>query len=355
MEHPAGGERIEDTAFENPSVFHHKRVSALLSAREHLRSLNVSCELERNFFLLGLGAVIEDLSYAMKDGRALRIKGVRNRRPSSLADHPRALRVQGKVKQALMGQWTAMIEDLERLADQRKMAAATPAIHVSGDARALATALMPDEATPAFPDQWADLSCFSPPYLNCIDYSELYKLELWLMEHISTQEQFRRTRLGTLRSHPSVKFDRRDSFAGVEENSVVQLVGRISEWLLARGAGRDVGPVVQSYFEDMLEVWCCQHALLAEAGVAVCVVANSTFSRREREGAAWLEQWRLPVLTDVLLAHLAILAGFARAEIWHARKYRCSQSSSPAAPCGRVDRLPASLNGPQGSRERFDR
>jgi hypothetical protein len=309
-------------AFENPSLFHHKRVSALLSAREHLRSLNVSCELERNFFLLGLGAVVEDLSYAMKDGRALRMKGVRNRRPSSLADHPPALRVQGKVKQALMGQWTAMIEDLERLADQRKMAAATPAIHVSGDARALATALMPDEATPAFPDHWADLSCFSPPYLNCIDYSELYKLELWLLEHVSTQEQFRRTRLGTLRSHPSVKFNRRDSFAGVEENAVVQLVGRISEWLLARGARRDVGHVVQSYFEDMLEVWRCQHVLLAEDGVAVCVVANSTFSRREREGAIWLEQWRLPVLTDVLLAHLAILAGFARAEIWHARNLR---------------------------------
>ena len=30
-----------------------------------------------------------------------------------------------------------------------------------------------------------------PPYLNCIDYSEVYKLELWLMGFVSDQKRFR--------------------------------------------------------------------------------------------------------------------------------------------------------------------
>jgi hypothetical protein len=85
---------------------------------------------------------------------------------------------------------------------------------------------MSDGRTPAFPDGWATLSCFSPPYLNCIDYTELYKIELWLMEHIASQEQFRETRLGTLRSHPSVKFPARNSFAGHEDEPAVKLSGR---------------------------------------------------------------------------------------------------------------------------------
>lgn len=314
----------ELAAFSNARMFHHQRVRSLLSARKHLRALPGATSAERDFFLLGLGAIIEDVSYAMKDGRALRIKGARKRRSASLADHPRpALRATGRVRQALVGQWTAMLDDLDALAGQRARVVATPAVHLTGDARALDTVRMPDGRRPAFPDGWATLTCFSPPYLNCIDYTELYKLELWFMEYIASREQFRETRLGTLRSHPSVKFPRRDSFAGHEDHAVVKLVIELSEWLTKHGARRDVGPVVRTYFEDMLDVWRGQYRLLEDGGVAVCVVANSTFSRRTRGADGTLtESWRVPLLTDVLLAHLAELAGFRRAELWTARMLR---------------------------------
>ena len=61
---------------------------------------------------------------------------------------------------------------------------------------------------------------YSPPYLNCIDYTEVYKLELWLLELVKTQAEFRQVRLGTLRSHPSVKFAERDDLADVEADVV---------------------------------------------------------------------------------------------------------------------------------------
>jgi hypothetical protein len=34
------------------------------------------------------------------------------------------------------------------------------------------------------------------------------------------------------------------------------------------------------------------------------------------------ESWRVPLLTDVLLARLAELAGFTRVELWNARTLR---------------------------------
>ena len=67
---------------------------------------------ERNFFLLGLGAVIEDLSKVMKDGRALRVRGERKRRRSSLAegDPPNGT---SRVRWFLRRQWTEMIDDFK--------------------------------------------------------------------------------------------------------------------------------------------------------------------------------------------------------------------------------------------------
>jgi hypothetical protein len=309
------------SSFSNPRVFHHRTVRSLMSAREHLLRLTAARPMERDFFLLGLGAVIEDLSRVMKDGRALRVRGERRRRRSSLVPGEPPLGA-SRVRWFLRRQWEAMIADLGVTASARPRAGATPAAHVAGDARKLTTATLAD-GSPAFPEGWADLSCFSPPYLNCIDYTELYKLELWLMQHVASHEAFRATRLGTLRSHPSVKFEPRDSFDGVQEHRAVRLIGDLSQWLCDHGARRDVGPVVQTYFEDMFEVWQQQHALLATNGVAVCVVANSTFARRECEPSGTRKElWRLPLLTDVLLAHLARLAGFGRVEIWDARALR---------------------------------
>lgn len=308
------------SAFANPKIFHRATVASLLSAREHVRGLAASLPEERDFLLLGLAATVEDLSGAMKDGRALRIKEQRRRRPSSLATRSPPVATAGRVRGALAGQWTAMIEDLEELADQRAGAATTLVEHLSGDARHLDHLELNGVA--AFPDAWADLSCFSPPYLNALDYTELYKLELWMLQFITTQEEFKRVREGTLRSHPSVRFSTRPYFEG-ERGSEIELIKLITGWVTAEGSRREVGPVVRLYFEDMLQVWREQHRVLRKGGVAACVVANSTFSRRDRSQAgAPQERWRLPLLTDVLLAHLALRAGFDAVEIWPARDLR---------------------------------
>lgn len=306
-------------AFRNPKIFDATTVQSLLTAREHLRSLANATPAERRLLLLGLAAIVEDVSGAMKDGRALRIKGDRRRRASSLAATPTGLDGHGSVQRALAGQWTAMVEDIESLTTRREKAADTPTHHLAGDARHLDKIQLGQE--PAFPAGWARLALFSPPYLNCLDYTELYKLELWLMEHVTTQAEFKQTRLGTLRSHPSVRFAPRHYF-DEQTGPDIDLVEGISAWISAHGSRREVGPVVREYFEDMLQVWRQQHRLLRDDGIAVCVVANSTFARREIHEGQRRECWRLPLITDVILAHLASRAGFDRVEVWPSRELR---------------------------------
>lgn len=122
----------ELAAFSNPDIFTPARIRTLLAARDHLRELDAAGQPEREFFLLGLAAVVEDLSGAMKDGRALRIKGERARRASSLAASEPLVARRGPVKRSLAGQWSAMIADLHALADQRVQALRSPRITCSG-------------------------------------------------------------------------------------------------------------------------------------------------------------------------------------------------------------------------------
>jgi hypothetical protein len=322
LDYPASG-RIsvpELASLANAEIFSRQRLHALLRARNHVRTLDGATEDERDFFLLGWAAVIEDLSGAMKDGRALRIVRDRKRRSTSLKDEPPVIYAQGVVKRALAGQWSAMIQDLQSLRSERGHAYQTDAVHVQGDARDLESPIFED-GTRVFADGWANLACFSPPYLNMIDYTEVHKLELWLLEQVASSTEFRQTRLGTLRSHPSIRFPEREYFEGVD--SVVEdLINSLSGWMARYGARPGVGPVVRQYFEDMYQVWRELKRTLATQGSAACIVANSTFSVRDHADGDRRERWRLPVLSDVILAHLALSAGFQSVRILHARDLR---------------------------------
>lgn len=307
----------ELSAFSNEEIFRPAVVCQLVSAREAVVADPRLSEDERAILLLGLAAVIEDLSGAAKDGRALRILRNRARRPKAL--HPRRGAAIGSgAREVLLNQWLAMAEDLDQLAEYRPGALKRVDRHLRGDARDLANAGCQELAAHATPDGSAGLCLYSPPYLNCIDYSEVYKLELWLMGFVSNQREFREVRLGTLRSHPSVRFPERDYFDGVDDPTI-EAVRAIDALLEEELPKPGLGAMVRGYFEDMLQAFREQQRILEPGGHVVCVVANSTFSSRAKLNGAWTERWRLPVLTDVILARLAEVAGFEHVEIWEAR------------------------------------
>jgi len=306
------------SSLKDTRIFTTSRVAAIVRARDHIQSLKHATPQERAFLLVGLGAVVEDLSGIMKDGRALRIVDGRRRRPSSLARDVRGSQSSSPVKAALGSQWSYMIDDLGTFGQVR---ANVQAQLLRGDARDLTNTKL-SNGKDAFPDGWADVSCFSPPYLNFIDYTEVHKLELWLLGFVESQEQMRTLRRGTLRSHPSVRFhDEAPRLS--DERPETRLINGLEAWLRSRSLRPGDAIVIRQYFEDMFAVFQEQHRVLRSGGTAVCVVANSTFSRRTRQDDGTLvEEWRVPVLTDVLLAHVALSAGFEHAEVWEARRLR---------------------------------
>lgn len=304
-------------AFANEEIFRPSVLVHLLSAREAIVADRRLSDAERMILMLGLAAIVEDVSGASKDGRALRILRGRAKRKKALQPRHGAAIGEG-VREVLLNQWLAMAEDLDELLPFRGTAAKRKDRHLRGDARDLAGVDRRGLREPPLPDASAGLCVYSPPYLNCIDYTEVYKLELWLMGFVSDQRQFREVRLGTLRSHPSIRFPDRGYFDGLDHPAIeaVKLIEAVLDDELPKPG---IGTMVRGYFEDMLRVLREQHRILEPGGHAVCVVANSTFSSRSRKDEDWAEHWRLPVLTDVILARMASLAGFEHVEVWEAR------------------------------------
>jgi hypothetical protein len=307
-------------ALSNEEIFKPAAVNALLSARAAIEADVELSVAERDFFLLGLASIIEDTSGVMKDGRALRILRGRDRRTKALTPRRGAVGG-GGVQATLVNQWLAMSEDLRTLAPMRPRARARRDVHLRGDARDLANVDRRGHRQHPLADASVGLCAYSPPYLNCIDYTEVYKLELWLLGFVTDQEHFREVRLGTLRSHPSIRFEQRHELSGLKA-PVAEAIELIADLLDRRLPRPGLGEMARNYFEDMYRVLVEQHRVLEPGGHAVCVVANSTFSRRERSADGRMEAWRLPLLTDVLIARLAEAAGFEHIEIWEARDLR---------------------------------
>lgn len=314
-------------SFHDDRIFPASVALALVSVRNTIQADKKLARQERDFLLLGLASIVEDVSGAVKDGRALRLVNGRQRTPKALRPQKNAI-AGTEVAAVLLNQWRAMIEDLNTMSPLRDLVSAS-ASHHRGDARDLSSVGGVDDAilTPAT----VDCFIFSPPYLNCIDYTEVYKLELWLLEFVKTQESFRNLRLGTLRSHPSVEFPATHRFHGRRDTPVIQTVEALANFVEAEHARPNMGRMIRNYFEDMFAAFVEQIRVLRPGGASACVVANSTFSRREKVDNQWHELWRLPVPSDLILAGLAKLAGFAEVEIWDARALRPRNVENGAA------------------------
>ena len=303
-------------AFHNSEIFQSRVLAELLSARDSVMMDTKLTRLDRIFFLLGIAAIIEDVSGAMKDGRALRILRGRQRRRQGLVPSVGATD-EMSVQAAIRNQWLAMIEDLGEV---RHDQCYPTVVNSRGDARTLG-ALRDPNGENLIPDGSVGSFFYSPPYLNCLDYTEVYKLELWLLELVSDHNQFRALREGTLRSHPSIMFPDRPARAKPSAE-VFSVIDKASKFLVENAARPSIGRIHEAYFSDMYEVLEEQYKALEPGGAIACVVANSTFSRRSKSNESVEEKWRLPVLTDVLIARIAEAVGFENIQIWIARTLR---------------------------------
>ena len=246
----------------------------LLSIRTAIEK--VSDEATRDALLLGLASSIESVSKTRKDGRALRLVGKTPVHLNSLL----------KRRWSEIGADTAFFQEL-------LPASSIPQV-LRGDGRMLSDCGVNDESV--------DLILTSPPYPNNIDYSEVYKLELWLMGFINDGAEFLRLRKSTFRSHPtaSVPEPSREFLQHLEHGRLEKLLNPLTQ--RARGSRqRWRERLVTGYFSDLWASLESHYRCLRPGGFEVLVVGNSLHGRA---GEAYL------IPTDIGVAEIAACVGF---------------------------------------------
>ena len=149
-------------------------------------------------------------------------------------------------------------------------------------------------------DGWADLVVFSPPYPNNIDYTEVYKLENWMLGLIDSQEMFASARRRSLRSHGSLDWD--DQYLVLDAMDPVRvraLLEPIVASIPADRYARKRRQLVLGYANDMLAVLKEASRVLKPGGRLVCVVGNSLHGLRRED--------QLLLAADLMIAELALL------------------------------------------------
>ena len=149
------------------------------------------------------------------------------------------------------------------------------------------------------------LCVFSPPYANCFDYCEVYKLEFWIGGFVKSYEDFERFRSMALRSHVNSKFSHEFTNSNKDVDTIASLISTFNVW------NKNIPDMIRGYFDDMeLMIKNISQVLVNEAKCYI-VVANSGYKG-------------ILVPTDLLLADIAVRYGFKVCNIYHARKIRSS-------------------------------
>lgn len=196
----------ELAAFNDRRYFKSSYLRQLLMLRASLDQVPEG--LLKNLLSVALAAAIEPSSNLRRDGRALRY--VPNRVPVD----PRVAFAR-KCKQ--------IASDLRMLNTRGSV------VVLRQDGRVMEAA-----ASERF-----DLAIFSPPYPNNIDYTEVYKLESWLLQLTLDQSEFQSQREATMRSHPSISWLRRQT-----TDAQVNDIGEILEPILKHCLRIDTSMVV---------------------------------------------------------------------------------------------------------------
>ena len=134
---------------------------------------------------------------------------------------------------------------------------------------------------------------FSPPYANCFDYTEIYKLELWFGDFVKSYDDLKQLRNKSLKSHLNVKY----SFDSLHSDKNEMLNERISQISDAELWDKRIPQMIYGYFNDMFNIIDNCYEVLKKGGFCAIVVGNSAYG-----GVV------LP--TDLILAEYAEKIGF---------------------------------------------
>ena len=268
----------ELSTFANPRFFPPEALSVLLTLKTAIEAEAADGATDGAVALarICLGAIVEPCSRLRRDGRALRYEPDKPLAPPLTA-------------------FLAKVAEVEE--DLAGPAAGFEATVHERDARQAEDALK--DADPF------SLVLFSPPYPNNIDYTEVYKLEAWLLGLYNDQDAFRSQRRRTLRSHASLDFG--ESPVGLSPQDRAKVDTLVEPLLNAvQSASRYSASrqrTIRGYAYDMLETLRGVARACRDDAHLVYVVGNSLHGGRDEVAVL--------IAADLIIAQLAEIAGFS--------------------------------------------
>ena len=96
-------------------------------------------------------------------------------------------------------------------------------------------------------DRSVDLVITSPPYLNSRDYTDIYRLELWILGYLKTYKDERELRKSTLRSHVQIAWHKGETLRIKKLEKVLKEIEKHREefW------NNSIPEMIKGYFVDM--------------------------------------------------------------------------------------------------------
>jgi hypothetical protein len=141
-------------------------------------------------------------------------------------------------------------------------------------------------------------SLFSPPYVNCFDYFEVYKIELWFGNFINDYNQLRLLRKKAITSN--LNADIKQKIDQIIKSKLfihtMRCLNKKKHW------NKNIPNMVNLYFIDMLNFLESLKNKVKKNSIIAIVVGNSSYQG-------------VPVATDLILSEIAQSLGYKVKEI----------------------------------------
>lgn len=271
--------------------YHDTSLDGLLDIRYAIRT-EVDDERYVMLFTIALASIVLQTSNMFRNGKCLSYKdGWENRIMSRDEVHRFFL---SKID-------TVITEDVRILSDQQSLVNNSE-LCFYGDVR---------KNIDKVPDNSLDLIITSPPYLNSRDYTDIYMLELKVLELVHCHEDLQNLRKSTIRSHVQVKYT---DIAPIDNPRLKKCLADM-EVAKSKSWNPDIRRMICGYFEDMQQLFRSFVMKMRTGGVIYFNVANSAYFGVE-----------IPV--DYIIGDIAEDCGFRVREIRKARDLKTSPQQS---------------------------
>lgn len=271
--------------------FHDTSLDGILDIRHAIRT-EVEDERYKNLFTVALASIILQTSNMFRNGKCLSYKKGWGDRVVARTD----------VHNLFLGKIDTVIAEDVRILTEQNVDVHNSEICYFGDVR---------KNIDKVPDNTLDLIITSPPYLNSRDYTDIYMLELKVLQLVNSHEDLQALRKSTIRSHVQVKYS---DIKPIDNLRLKQCLADMKN-SNTKSWNSDILNMICGYFEDMQLLFTAFAKKMRSGGVIYFNVANSAY-------------FGVEVPVDCIIGDIAEDCGFTVREIRKARDLKTSPQQS---------------------------